>query len=186
MNDFHGFAEPYKPFGSQELLGGVAYLAARVNALRQEKPTLLLAAGDMIQGNNWANLSQGESVIGLMNAMQFDAMVVGNHEFDFGQEVLKRRIAEAKFPVLGANVEGVESLKPYIIKELQGIRIALIGVVTEETPVSTHPRNVSGLRFLSPAEVTGKYIQELKPRADIILVLSHIGHGADRLLAEKV
>lgn len=186
VNDFHGFAEPYKPFGSNELLGGVGYLAAKANELRKEKPTLLLAAGDMIQGNNWANLSQGESVIELMNAMRFDAMVVGNHEFDFGQEVLKRRIAEAKFPVLGANVEGVESLKPYIIKELRGIRIALIGVVTEETPVSTHPRNVASLRFLSPAEASGKYIQELKTKADIMILLTHIGHAADRIMAEKV
>lgn len=73
INDFHGFAEPYKPLGSQELLGGIVYLAARAKELRKEKPTLLLAAGDMIQGNNWANLSQGESSIELMNAMRFDA-----------------------------------------------------------------------------------------------------------------
>ncbi len=86
VNDFHGFAESYKPFGSNELLGGVGYLAAKANELRKGKPTLLLAAGDMTQGNNWANLSQGESVIELMNAMQFDAMVVGNHEFDFARK----------------------------------------------------------------------------------------------------
>ena len=67
----------------------------------------MLSAGDMIQGNNWTNLFQGESVIELMNAMRFDAMVVGNHEFDFGQDVLRKRISEAKFPVLGANVEGL-------------------------------------------------------------------------------
>ena len=93
MNDFHGFAEPYKPLGSRQLLGGMAHLAGRAKDLRSEKPTLLLAAGDMIQGNNWANLSQGESVIELMNAMQFDAMVLGNHEFDFGQAELKKRIS---------------------------------------------------------------------------------------------
>lgn len=108
VNDFHGFAEPYKPFGPDEMLGGIAYLAARMNALRNEKVSLLLSAGDMIQGNNWANLSQGESVIELMNTMRFDAMVVGNHEFDFGQDVLKKRISEAKFPVLGVNVKGLD------------------------------------------------------------------------------
>ncbi len=186
INDFHGFAEPYKPFGSQELLGGMVYLAAKANELRKEKPTLLLAAGDMIQGNNWANLSQGESTIELMNAMQFDAMVLGNHEFDFGQEVLKKKISEAKFPVLGANVEGVRGLKPLVIKELQGLRIGIIGIVTEETPIATHPRNVSGLRFLSSVETVEKYIRELQNKVDVIVVLSHIGHAADRLLAEKV
>lgn len=186
VNDFHGFAESYKPFGSDEMLGGIAYLAARVNALRKEKVSLLLSAGDMIQGNNWANLSQGESVIELMNAMGFDAMVVGNHEFDFGQDVLKKRISEAKFPVLGVNVEGIDMLKPFVIKELNGIKVAILGIVIEDTPVSTHPRNVSGLKFLSSESTSEKYVMELKIKADIIIILSHIGHHADRILAEQV
>lgn len=186
VNDFHGFAEAYQPLGSRELLGGVAYLAGKVKALRREKPTLVLAAGDMIQGNNWANMSQGESVIEAMNAMQFDAMVLGNHEFDFGKEELKKRIFESAFHILGANVEGLDRLKPFVIVERGGVRAGIIGIVTEETPIATHPRNVSGLKFLSSAEVVEKSVRELKPRADIIIVLSHIGHTADRALAEKV
>ncbi len=148
VNDFHGFAEPYKPLGSNELLGGISFLASKVDELRREKPSLLLSAGDMIQGNNWANLFQGESVIELMNAMRFDAMEVGNHEFDFGQDVLKKRISEAKFPILGANVIGIEGLKPFVIKEVNGVKIAIIGVVTEDTAITTHPKNVVGLNFL--------------------------------------
>jgi 5'-nucleotidase/UDP-sugar diphosphatase len=186
LNDFHGFAEPYQPLGSNELLGGIAYLVSEVNRLRQEKPALLLAAGDMIQGNNWANLFQGESVIELMNLMRFDAAVVGNHEFDFGQNVLKRRISEAAFPILGANVEGLEGLKGYTIKELEGIKIAIIGVVTEDTPVSTSAKNVAGLQFLSPISTAEKCVKELKGRADLILILSHIGFQADQRLAEAV
>ena len=80
INDFHGFADGYKPYGSDEIQGGLAELAARAYELRAEKPTLFLAAGDMVQGNNWANLFQGKSSIEAMNAMNFDAMVVGNHE----------------------------------------------------------------------------------------------------------
>jgi 2',3'-cyclic-nucleotide 2'-phosphodiesterase (5'-nucleotidase family) len=121
-----------------------------------------------------------------MNTMHFDAMVVGNHEFDFGQEVLKKRISEADFPVLGANVEGLGILKPYVIKDINGIRIAIIGVTTEDTPASTHPRNVTGLKFLSPMDAVNKYTVELKNTADIILVLSHIGYQVDRTLAEQV
>jgi len=186
VNDFHGFAEPYKPYGSDELLGGMAWLAAAVDKLRNEKPSLFLAAGDMIQGNNWANLFQGESVIELMNAMMFDAMVVGNHEFDFAQDVLRKRIADASFPVLAANVQGMEGLKPYMLKEISGIKIAVIGIVTEETPLTTHPRNVTGLKFISPEEALNKYLKELRPKADLVIILSHIGHNVDRLLAEKV
>jgi 2',3'-cyclic-nucleotide 2'-phosphodiesterase (5'-nucleotidase family) len=186
VNDFHGFAEPYKPLGSDELLGGIPYLAGRADELRKDKPSLLLSAGDMIQGNNWANLFQGESVIEWMNEMRFDAMVLGNHEFDYGQEVLKKRISEARFPILGANVESLAPLKPYVIKELKGIRVALIGIVTEDVPLSTHPRNVAGLKFTSPIETVEKYIKELKKKADVIVVLSHIGFPSDRDLAEKV
>lgn len=186
MNDFHGFANPYKPLASDELIGGIAYLAAKVNKLRAERPSLLLAAGDMIQGNNWANLTQGESVIELMNTMRFDGMAVGNHEFDFGQDVLKKRVAEAKFPVLGANVEGLAVLQPYTIREIGGVRVAILGVVTDETPVSTHPRNVAGLKFASPEVTANKYVQELKNRADIVILLSHIGYASDRLSAEKI
>jgi len=186
VNDFHGFAEPYKPLGSDKFEGGIAYLAGEVRRLRAEMPSLLLAAGDMIQGNNWANLFQGESTIEVMQAMKFDAMVVGNHEFDFGQEVLRKRISEAGFPMLGANVEGFDALRPYMIGEVGRVRIAIIGVATEDTPVSTHPRNVAGLKFGPPADVVGNYIKELKDKADIIVVLSHIGYAADRTLAENV
>jgi 2',3'-cyclic-nucleotide 2'-phosphodiesterase (5'-nucleotidase family) len=144
VNDFHGYAEPRKPAGAAEKLGGVAYLAAEVEKLRRGKPTLLVAAGDLIQGSNWANLFQGKSVMELMNAMGFDAMVVGNHEFDYGQQVLQARIAQAKFPVLGANVEGFPPLKPYVIKQVGDLKVGLMGVVTADTPAATHPRNVRG------------------------------------------
>jgi 5'-nucleotidase/UDP-sugar diphosphatase len=134
VNDFHGFAQPHQAPGSRELLGGVAYLAGAVDRLRREKPSLLLAAGDMLQGSNWANLFQGRSCLELMNAMRFDAMVVGNHEFDFGLKVLKQRISQAAFPVLGANVLGFPPLKPYVIKPVGGVKVGLIGVVTDTTP----------------------------------------------------
>lgn len=186
VNDFHGFAESYHPLGSNELLGGISYLSGKAKELRKERPSLLLSAGDMIQGNNWANLFQGESVINLMNEMRFDAMVVGNHEFDFGQEILKKRVVESSFPILGANVEGLSPLKPYIIKELYGLRIAIIGVTTEDTPISTHPKNVVGLTFLSPVDTVEKYVKELRGQSDVLIVLSHIGYSMDRVLAEKV
>ena len=186
VNDFHGFAEPYKPTESDQMLGGIAYLSAKADKLRKEKPSLFLAAGDMIQGNNWANLTLGESVVELMNIMRFDAMVIGNHEFDFGQDVLKKRISEAEFPVLGANVEGIDVIRPYIVREIGGVRVAILGVVTDETTVLTHPRNVFGLRFISPEAAVKKYMPVLRRSADIILVLSHIGYSADRLLADEV
>ena len=169
-------------------MGGAAYLAKRVKVLRSEEknPALLLAAGDMIQGNLWSNINRGQAVIELMNLMKFDAMVVGNHEFDFGRRVLQERIAQAEFPVLGANVKGVPGLKPYIIRQINGVRLGILGLTLEKTPEATHPHNVMGLTFMSPVAAYRKYEKELKKQADIIIILSHIGFAEDRLLAETV
>ncbi len=186
VNDFHGFAEPHRPVGSLELQGGAAYLAGAVNRLRAARPSLLLAAGDMIQGDNWANLFQGASVIELMNAMGFDAMVVGNHEFDFGREVLAERIRQAAFPVLGANVQGLPGLRPYVMKRVGGLRVAILGVVTPDTPQATHPRNVAGLTFTDPAAAVREHLPRLRQEADLVVVLSHLGYAADRKLAQAV
>lgn len=186
FNDFHGFAESSRRIGSDELQGGIAHLSFRAAELRKEKPTLFLAAGDMIQGDTWANLFAGKSSIEVLNAMGVDAMVVGNHEFDFGQAVLAQRIQEARFPVLGANVTGFGPLKPYVIREINGLKIAVIGVVTEETPSATHPSNVAGLQFLPVAKTVQRYVAQLRDKVDLIVVLSHIGYNADMELAGAV
>ncbi len=186
LNDFHGYAEPQRPVGSSEAIGGIAYLAAEVNRLRVGQPTLLLAAGDMIQGNQWANFFRGASVLRVMNALKFDALVVGNHEFDFGQEVLKQRIGEASYPVLGANVKGLPEIRPYVLKEIGGWKVLIIGVVTEDTPVMTHPRNVTGLAFLPPAATIRQILNSNAPKADLVVVLSHLGLPADLKLARQV
>lgn len=186
LNDFHGFAAGKRLIGSDEMQGGISYLAWLADSLRKEKPTLLLAAGDMIQGSPFANLFKGKPVIEIMNKMGFDAMCVGNHEFDYGKDVLRERIAEAAFPVLGANVKGMPGLKPYIIKELGGLKVAIIGVVTEDTPFATHPANVEGLTFLSPAATVEEYVRKLRDSVNIIIVLSHLGYNNDMLLAGRV
>lgn len=79
INDFHGFAQGYNLPGTNEQRGNIACLAALTEKLRMRKHSLLVASGDMIQGDNWANFFQGKSVIDLMNQMHFDAMSVGNH-----------------------------------------------------------------------------------------------------------
>lgn len=187
VNDFHGFAEPYQPSGSPGKLGGIASLAGEVNRLRKEHPTLLLAAGDMIQGNLWANLFEGKSTIEVMNAMDFTAMALGNHEFDFGQEVLKKRVREARFPVLAANLQGMPGLlNPYILKEVSGLTIAIIGLLTDETAITTHPKNVLGLTFSPIIETSQKILRELGDKPDLVIALSHLGLPADIRLAQEI
>jgi 2',3'-cyclic-nucleotide 2'-phosphodiesterase (5'-nucleotidase family) len=118
--------------------------------------------------------------------MGFDALVLGNHEFDFGQEVLKQRLSEAAFPVLGANVEGLSGIRPYIQKEIGDWKVLIVGVVTEDTPLMTHPANVGGLIFLPPEEALQRLAPEIRAWADLVVVLSHLGLPADRRLAQRV
>ncbi len=185
VNDFHGFAIEQKSSFTGKMVGGVSYLAGLIDKLRKEKQSLLLS-GDMIQGSNWANLFHGRSVIEVMNLMGFDATTLGNHEFDFGVDALRQRIAEANFPCLGANIIGLAEVKPYIIKEFKGIKIAIIGLTLDDTPIYTLPDNVKGLIFQPSVDVAEKLVKELRHSVDLIIILSHLGLHKDMLLAQKI
>lgn len=186
LNDFHGFAQSYSSAGHSEKTGGIAFLAGEVNRLRDKQPALLLAAGDFFQGTPWTSLFDGKSAVEVMNAMNFSAMVLGNHEFDFGQDVLKKRIAEAHFPILAANVRGLSSITPYALMEISGLNVAIIGLITEETPTTTHPKNVQGLTFLPVIQTAQHLVNDLRNKSDLIIVLSHLGLPADVELAKAV
>lgn len=131
---------------------------------------LLVDAGDAIQDNNLVNFSKGKSAIAFMNAAGYDAMALGNHEFDYGQDVLAERIREAKFPMLSANVivEATESRLPKILSYTKGdVKIGIIGLTTPETVVTTNPKNVYGLKFLddkATIAVTQNLVKKLKSR----------------------
>lgn len=185
VNDFHGFANPLRSGRCTETLGGVARLATVIQQHR-DVPGLLLAAGDMVQGDSWANLFQGRSSVELMNLLQFDAMTLGNHEFDFGREQLGRLIALARFPVLAANLSGMPEVAARASFVRNGIRIAVIGLVTDDTPKSSHPRNTVGLGFARPLETARRQIAQVASDADLIVLLTHIGHDQDLELARDL
>jgi 2',3'-cyclic-nucleotide 2'-phosphodiesterase (5'-nucleotidase family) len=183
INDFHGFANPTQPPGTKGRQGGAAWLATRLKTLRAEQPGLFLAAGDMIQGDTWTNFSQGYSTIALLNQLQVDAMVTGNHEYDFGQEVLKQRISEARFPVLAANVTGLPGVTPQTSFNLSGGKVAVIGLVTDDVPQSSHPRNTQGLSFAAPLPTAREQIRARERDTNLVVLLTHVGHEQDLALA---
>ena len=196
VNDTHGHIIPYldKKVDPEHPVSGAEYLAKMVELERAANPdgTILLSAGDMFQGTPISNLFHGKPVIEIMNYMHYDAMALGNHEFDWGQDVLHSIITSASFPVVSANVferggGTIPGVKPYVLLKRKDVQIAVIGITTPETYYSSKPEDVTGLTFVSPEKVLPAIISRVRAEgASIVIVLSHMGLDADRLLAREV
>ena len=188
--DFHGSIETTaRDRDSERPIGGAAFLSAVLAREEATNPqgTLVLDAGDIYQGSAISNLSQGRVSIEYMNLSDFDASAVGNHEFDWGIETMEARMDQARFPILCANVIERASgqpptwARPYEIFTRLGVRIAVIGLITPDTPKVTLPENVTHLEFLDPAPVANRIIGELVPgKADLVVILCHIGCTQER------
>ena len=196
-NDIHGHLESWKGWEDElkdRTVGGLDRMAARVREQRANlspNSTLLLDAGDTIGDTMIAAETEGRAVIDTMNAMGYDAMVVGNHEPDFTAEKLRARIAEAKFPVLAANIKhrwsGKSFTKPYVIKTVNGVKVGILGLAYPNTPLTTAKKNVKNLRFSEAVPTAQLYVPQMRDEgAQIIVALTHLGLGADKHLAEKV
>ena len=151
VNDFHG-----------ALVGagknpGAAKLAQYIKEAKAKNPdgTLILSAGDLFQGSADSNLMYGKPVVDSMNEIGFDAMAIGNHEFDWGIDVLKARQAQSRFPYLAANIvdratgQLVGFAKPYVIIERAGLKVGIIGIATPETAYTASPKVVSAFGIYS-------------------------------------
>jgi len=172
-----------------------ARIAALVSRERRANPNvLLLSAGDNFSGNPVVDqaVPRGEPMLLLMNRLRYDAMELGNHDFDFGQPVLNRFIRKARFPVLCANVDltaaKVRGIRPGTILRVGGLRIALLGLIQTEKESgipSSHPARLEGMRFSDGLEYAKK-LPPLRQGADVAIVLSHLGVEVDTKLAAEV
>ena len=158
---------------------GFAKFASFIEAEKAEGNVLVLDAGDMFQGLPFANLENGHSIIEIVNQVGYDAMTIGNHEFDFGSENLFDIIGKLNYKVLAANLmkDGVPVTDTYIVKEFDGVKVGVFGMSTPETAFKTHPDNVVGYTFediIKTAEDTIKILEETE-KVDIILMVSHLG-----------
>jgi 5'-nucleotidase len=191
-NDLHAHLASFPdPFLGKEA-GGTARLATLIQAIRQENPnTLLLDAGDRFSGTTVSTLFQGEAELIFVCLLGYDALALGNHDFDYGQErlsYLRQRLIHP--PMVAANIryakDGRPFASPFIYKELAGLRILIVGLSTPETPYSTRPSNVAGLSFEGPGQYLKSIIEQERGNYDLLIVLSHLGYEEDRSLAEKV
>ena len=172
---------------------GFARIDTLVSAYRAANPgTMLLDVGDTLHGVNFVTLTRGDTAVKVMNAMKFDAMAPGNHDFNYGQARLTELDTLADFPILAANVkkaDGTTLLTPYVIKTINGVKVALFGLATPETLYKTNPNNVAGLTFEDPAVTAKAMVAELTGKADVIVALAHLGIEGDytsRKLAQAV
>ncbi len=210
-NDVHGYILPYVANlavdreGKKRYLaeiGGVEWLLGYVEILRSKLDgrVLLLDAGDMFQGTMISNRFEGATVVKAMNHMGYAAAAVGNHEFDFGPEgegeegdaygALRARAKEAAFPFLSANLLDRttgrplewEGFAPYVLVDMKGIKVGIVGGPTTDTPTYSKKRVGEGLEFQPLAGAIQKYVPELREKgAQVIIGLIHAGGKCEEI-----
>jgi 5'-nucleotidase len=191
-NDIHG-----RVATDEKMVIGMAKLKTFVERLQAANPNLLiLDAGDAFHGLPIITLGQGEGMIGLMNNVGYDAMVPGNHDFNYGWRRLLTISQGLNFPMVAANVrqkDGSLLFPPYTIKTVGGYRIGILGLATPETSYMTNPANIEGLSFTDPIAEAAEIVSELreKRKVDIVIAITHLGLNPDspttsRLLADSV
>ena len=192
INDTHGAllavpAPKWLRSVTSEDVGGADWFAGWMNAVRADArakggSVLILDGGDEFQGTLISNQFRGKSVTDVYNAVGLTAGALGNHEFDFGVPVLKERMAQARYPILAANVflEGTQTrpdwLRPSVLLDIDGVKVGIIGLATVETKVTTNPVNLAGLQFVPGGPVAAKEADALRARgATVVLVTAHAG-----------
>lgn len=176
-NDIHGRAE-------QD--GGVIGIANAAQYYEEVGADVIVDAGDAFQGLPLSNHDAGAAMAAAMKEAGYDAMAVGNHEFDFGQDVATGYQDKTDFPVLSVNTVYADSQElvftPSTNVATQGYNLGVVGVTTPETATKTHPNNVENIEFLSPIDTTvneiSRLIEDQSTIEDAFIVLSHLGVDA--------
>lgn len=194
--DVHGHIYPYDYLTARARSRGLAQVATLVKHLRASQPnTLLVDCGDAFQGTPLAYVAarmhpkEPNPIVTVMNLMGYDALAVGNHEFNFGLETLWRLKEQARFPWLAANLTGYyhdsrRSFPPYVIRDVAGVRVAVLGMVTPAIPNWEVREHYRGYRFHDLIKTAREYVPELRRRADVVLLMVHAGLGRDPVTAE--
>jgi 5'-nucleotidase / UDP-sugar diphosphatase len=187
--DLHGHILPTTDYQGNADLGGFARCVTQIRRWRrQNRNSILIDIGDVYQGTDVSLRTNGALMIDLFNHLKYDAWIVGNHEFDWGVEPFMNALAKSKMPVLAANMsmEGKRSgeiseqpfatIQPSILKEIDGIKIAIIGVTTPGMPFWFRPEFIHGFDFEYSVEPVRRAIRTAKSDgADAIVLAGHMG-----------
>jgi len=196
--DLHGNLFPVDYYTNKPDNRGLAKISTLVKQVRRENQNVLLIdSGDTIQGapleyyHNKKNNQPPDPIMLAMNALHYDAMTVGNHEYNFGLQVLEKARSEAEFPWLSANTYNKGTAKthykPYIVKEIAGVRVGILGLTTPGVPTWENAPNYAGLEFHEPLLEAKKWVPVLrgKERADVVVVAMHMGVEEDLRTGER-
>src|SRR5437867_2261759 len=195
--DMHGRVFPIDYYTNKYDNVGITKVATLVKEARKNDPDLLLVdSGDTIQGtpleyfHNKRNNTPPDPMMLSMNALHYDAMAVGNHEYNFGLKVLEKARSEAQFPWLSANTYDKATArthyKPYIVKEVSGVRIGVLGLTTPGIPNWENVPNYAGLEFHETVSEAGKWITVLRntEKVDLVVIAMHMGVEEDLRTAQ--
>lgn len=192
-NDLQGQIIPLveKDNQKQTEFGGLARIATMVQEIRNKKEDVLLFdSGDTIQGTLFTRLFGGEYIGELMSKLGYNAVTIGEHDFDKGPSGLKDYIKASSYPFLAANLEikstsGLKGLiEPYVVLDVDGINVGVFGLMTEDSNITA---NIGTDIVVSDPKVAArKAVDELRPKSDIVIALTHLGLAADRKLAKEV
>lgn len=184
-NDTHSTVMPLSENLNDTMKAGRGGYLRRIEMLKKEReacPDLLLFdSGDFSQGSPYYTMYKGDVEVGLMNIMKYDAVTIGNHEFDFGLDNLARLYRKAEFPIVCANydfsgtvVEGL--VKPYVVLERSGLRIGVFGLSPKPGGLISE-KNYPGVKYTDPLIVAPRIAALLrnKEKCDVVVCLSHLG-----------
>ena len=182
-NDVHSHIDPFGPNeGRNANRGGISRRAVLVNQIRnQNKNTLLLDAGDIFQGTPYFNYYGGELEFKLMSMLKYDAVTIGNHDFDNGIDGLYKQLPHAKFDFLSANYDFTNTIldthvKPFKIFKKEGIKIGVFGLGIELNGL-VDKKMYKETKYLDPIEIATETTRVLKSKGcDLVICLSHLGY----------
>ncbi len=192
-SDVHGNIFPINYGNNQYSDVGLSKVASIIKKERANNPHVLLVEnGDLIQGTpltyHYAriNSNRPNPMIVLANELNYDAAVFGNHEFNYGKGVLAAAVKEANYPWLSANIVSIETGepyfgKPYIVKEVEGVKVAILGITTQYIPNWEQPQHIEGMRFEDAVLTAKKWVKIVKSeeKVDIVVVSYHGGFERD-------
>ena len=197
-NDTHSQIDPLPANDPNAGKGGIARRATLVKSVRKENPnTLLVDAGDVLQGTPYFNFYKGEVEYKAMSAIGYDVGTLGNHEFDNGVEALAAALKFANFDIVSANYDvkgtALEPLvKRYVVKTVGGIRVGLFGLGVSPVALIT-PDNFKGVTYIDPVIAARDVVKKLREdeRCALVVCMSHLGYNddpqrGDRLVASQI